>query len=81
MSPRDWEWGDQARTPEEINRDRFSVLEVIDTDSGRLIAQRRIGTLFERFIGHEMMYSFRSLPDGNNVIDVWRFELIAGSES
>ena len=80
MSPHDWEWGDQARTPEEINRDRFSILEVVDPDSGQLVAQRRIDTVFERFIGHEMMYSFRSLADGNNVIDVWRFELITGPD-
>jgi len=80
MSSREWEWGDPARTPEEINRDRFSILEVLDPEGGRLVAQHRVGTVFERFIGHQMMYSFRSLPDGNNVIDVWRFELTTGSE-
>jgi len=76
MAPKQWEWGDQNRTPEEINEDRFSIIEVINPVTGQLVAQRRLETVFERFIGQQMMYSFRGIPDGNNVIDVWRFELV-----
>ena len=57
-------------------RSVFLVIGSEDGANGQLIAQRRIDTVFERFIGHQMMYSLRGLPDGNFAIDVWRFELV-----
>jgi hypothetical protein len=52
-----------------------SVLEVVDTRTGQLIASREFPTLLIHVGGSDMTYSTRESADGVISIDIWRLRL------
>ncbi|MGH7470235.1 MAG: hypothetical protein ACRENP_20015 [Longimicrobiales bacterium] len=49
-----------------------SIVEVLDTDSGRVVASQRFSQNFLGFLEHDVLYSYDEDHEGNPRYIVWR---------
>lgn len=54
-----------------------TVIEVLDPETGALVAQLRRDEMFIRWVG-DLVYSHRNLANGGIALDVWRVRLLGG---
>jgi hypothetical protein len=53
-----------------------TIVEVIDTETGELVASERLPQYLLNFLDDQHVYGYRLSPDGNPLIDVWRLRLV-----
>jgi len=65
--------GKPAAYPERIDARVFdTMLDVIDTKTGKLVSSQRLRGLYKFFLADDLVASYRQDNDGNPFIDVWR---------